>query len=413
MNITMPPFGAPRFLLALATIAATVALLLATVPAAAQSNGTISGTVSNATTGEPLAGATVTLSRFDSPTRPSVDVTTTTAADGRYSFSDVDTSDGFVYAVSVVYDGVLYGSGMLRFQGQPTLTSDIEVFEGTPDQSIVRLQARGLILTSVDPDDGILAITDVFAFEITGNRALIADEDGRTLRFSIPETALQVTPRPGFDFGVPSIEGATVFATSALRPGTANASLDYTLPYTGSRAELPVRTDYPTGILRILVPAGAGMDDVSVSAQSVTLLDQGLVTIGERDYHVWTTDALQPERPLTLTVSGLPGSGFVPNRLRTVEPALLVFAALAAASALTGFVVVRRGLHHPRPIVVAPELAVPLETRREELANELRELEATHEQGGLDQTSYRVERRRILEELRGISRQMRGLGDDE
>jgi hypothetical protein len=75
--------------------------------------------------------------------------------------------------------------------------------------------------------------------------------------------------------------------------------------------------------------------------------------------------------------------------------------------------VIRRGLHHERPVVLAPALAVPVETRREQLVVELRQLESDWQGRSVAESDYRAARRAILEELRRISRQLRGVGEDE
>src|SRR3712207_6452364 len=96
------PNPRPSHRLLLLAALAVVALSGATSPpAVAQSDGTITGVVTNSTTGKPVADLDVTLSQFTSPTSDSVDTTVTTDATGRYTFSNVDTADGFVYATSV------------------------------------------------------------------------------------------------------------------------------------------------------------------------------------------------------------------------------------------------------------------------------------------------------------------------
>jgi hypothetical protein len=413
MTLRLNPHRLPvRPISPLALAAAMLLCAISTPPASAQATGNISGTVTNATTNQPVAGATVTLSQFASQSAESVDTTTTTDQQGQYAFPAVDTSDGFVYATSVTYAGALYSSGMLRFEGVDALTGNIIVFEGTTDPSIVRLTARAVILAGVDPEQRSVTVTDLYVFAVTGDRAFVAGEDGRTLRFSVPPSAIEVSPRPGFNFGNVSIEGNTVYATSALRPGEANASLDYVIPYAERLVELPLTAEYPTSVLRVLLPVD-GDGDLRATADGVTLLDEGIIPIEGQQYHMWTTEALQPGQPMTLTFTGLPRAAGGREQLRTLEPALLAFVVLALASAVTGWLVVKRGLHRPRPVVVAPAVAVSLDTRRGELTDELRRLEAAWQAGSMEEPAYRTDRRAILEELRAISRRYRGLGDDE
>lgn len=405
-----------RLLIAFALLAVTSALVPAT---AAETNGRISGTVTNGTTGQPIGGATVTASRFDQQptggTMPqSIDVTTTTAEDGSYAFEGLDTADGLVYAISVSYQGILYSSGMVQISSTPEQTSDISVYETTPDQSAITLSSRGLLLNAVDRETGAATITDVFSFNNTGNMTVVAGDDGRTLRFSVPSNAAEVGPRAGFDFGTPSLEGTTVYATSPLRPGVANpASFNYTVPYSGSSFEITIAADYPTDDLRILLPADADGAGPRVSAGSRQLLDNGIVPIGGQQYHVWSTGSLAAGDSLSLRFVDLPATSAENRGLSTIEPAVIAIIALLAAAATAGWVVSRRKLYAPRPVTVAPVLAETLDARRAALTDELRGLEAAHAAGDIEEEAYRSSRRMILEDLRRISRSMRGIGDDE
>ena len=396
-----------------------VAILLVPATTQADTNGRISGTITNGTTNAALADATVTASRFDqmpsgNTVPESVDVTTTTAADGSYAFEGLDTADGLVYAISVTYEGVLYSSGMVQISTTPEQTADITVYETTADQAAITLASRGLLLNAVDKDSGAVTITDVFSFENTSNRTIVADEDGRTLRFSVPANSAEVGPRAGFDFGTPSLEGATVFATSPLRPGVANpASLNYTIPYTGSTFDIELVADYPTTEMRLLLPVDANGDGPAVAAESRQLLDNGIIPIGDSQYHVWSTGSLNAGDTIRLRFSNLPSASSSGRALSTVAPALIALLALAGAAAIAGLVISRRKLNEPRPVTVSPLIAETIDERREMLTAELRALEAAYASGEIDEATYAPSRRAILEDLRRISRAMRGIGDDE
>jgi hypothetical protein len=128
---------------------------------------------------------------------------------------------------------------------------------------------------------------------------------------------------------------------------------------------------------------------------------------------LWTAQNIPAGQQLALTINNLPNFEPNRNRLNTAEPALLVGFALLLATALTTWVVMRRGLYRPRPVVLQPQIAVPLEERRVELAEQLRALENDHALGRVAGRPYEDERRAILEQLRHLSRQARGIGTDE
>jgi hypothetical protein len=203
-----------------------------------------------------------------------------------------------------------------------------------------------------------------------------------------------------------------VLVSTPLRPGTTSVVLDYSLHYDGEELELDLPTAYDTETVQILIPVGLTEEEIDVTAGSAPLLDAGVATIGGRDYHIWSVRGLSAGDQLALTITGLPRPPSA-NRLSTLEPAIVAGLALAIAVAVTGWIVVQRGLARPRPIALSPAASVPLDVRREQLSTELRRLEADRVAGEVDEGAYATHRRTILEELRRISRQYRGLGDDE
>lgn len=383
-------------------------------PVAAQTtDGVLTGVITNATTEQPVADIEVALSKFDS-TGFLEGLTTTSGPDGAFRFEDLDTTDGLVYAASVRYRNVVYFSGMIQFDEGLEQQTEVLVYETTLDQGVVQLQSRGLILTGVSAAEGIVSMLDVFVIQNNSALTLVADDEAHTVRFPVPRNALDVTPLPGFDFGTPNIEGATVFATTPLPPGETTATLGYTVPYTGERLTIEVGNVYQTAEFRLLVPVNlpAGIAAITISGAGIT--EAGVVEVGSEEYRLYFGPAnAQPGSRLRFTYQSLPMSAVQPNSLNVWAPALIAAAVGVAGAAIALYLVIKRRLYMPRPVVFQPEAAHALESRREELVDELRELETAHEAGGLDPTQYQSLRREILERLRLISRQQRGLGLDE
>ena len=394
-------------------IAVTV-LALAPYTAGAQSPGIVRGKVIDATTGGAVSGATVELSRFEgNPPALVSSTTTTTSANGSYRFEGLDTTGGIVWVTSVTYQGVLYSSGMIRFQDGEDQQRDLTVYDTTTDPSGLGVSSRGLVISGIDSSTGQLSVVDIFALRLTGSRALGPNADGRTVRFAVPDSALEVTPMPGFDFGTPSIESAIVYSSAPLAPGDSSASLGYTLPYTGNSVAFDLKPLYQTDAVRILIPVSGGefTNTITLTGQGFTA--GGVVTVGNRDYQLWSSGAIAADQPLQVRIGNLPPFEPKLNRLRSFEPAVVAVIALLLATGLTVWVVMKRGLHRSRPVMLAPVLGAPLEERRAELAERLRTLEREHADGELDERTYAAERRGILEQLRQLSRQARGIGDDE
>jgi hypothetical protein len=386
--------------------------LASTSTAGAESHGVVQGIVTNGTTGEPVPNTIVTLSSFNADGLIG-DVETTTDDDGGYRFEGLDTADGIVHAVSTNYLGVLYSSGMLLLNETASLTSDLSVYETTTDAGVVTIESRGIILTTLFPEDGQANIIDVFVLRNDSRLTLVVNDQARTNAFPVPTNAIEVSPLPGYDFGQPSIEGATVYATTPLRPGTSTASLGYSMPYLGTRLPLEVGNVYRTEVFRVLVPislAGQG-DQVRVTGNGVT--DQGLVEIGSETYHLWEVPGVDAGGRLRLAFEGLPVSAVEANTLSKLQPVIVATAAVVVTIVAAAVIVRRRELWRPRPVVLAPVLVTSLEERREVLVSDLRSLETAREEAVIEPAVYERERRLILEELRVISRRSRGLGDDE
>jgi 5-hydroxyisourate hydrolase-like protein (transthyretin family) len=392
-----------------------VALATAWLPAlaAAENDGQVSGVVVNGTSNTPLADIEVTLSKFASQSPESEDIRTTTDQDGRFSFANLDTNSGLVYAASARYERVLYSTGMLRLSEEPSLETTLTVFETTRDESVVSVQARGVIITAIDGEEGIVSVADAYILSNPSVLTFIGDEEGRAVRFTVPENTLEVSPLPGYDFSGVSLVDDVIHTSAPLRPGTANATLQYQIPYSDTTLNIPLRADYQTTLLRVLLPVEGSTEGVALQASGATLIDQGLVTIEGREYHVWLAGEQAAGKSLTVSLTNLPRTLVEPNILRTTEPAIIAFLMLAIATGLTGLVIVKRGLHQPRPVTLAPQAAAPLDVRRADLSAKLRDLEESWNAGEVEESAYRVSRKRILEELRLISRQYRGLGEDE
>ena len=391
----------------------TVAVLLlsaASVNAQATNDGTISGTITNQTTGQPQPDLDVTLSAFT--TEGLVAEFETSADDsGSFSFDELDTTDGIVYAASVTYRGVLYSSGMIQFQGASDQTTAIDVFETTTDRSVVGVNSRGIVLSELDPESGRATILDITSLTVAGDQTFVAGDTGRSVEFPIPRNAATPTLMPGFDFGTAVIENSVLYASSALRPEGGSATLRYPVQYTGTSFGIDVLNAYPTETFRVLIPVDLTGTANPIAVSGAGLEDEGTTTIGEVDYHVWTATDLRGGGTIRIGFSSLPESSFQPNQLRILEPTIMAGLALMTATALTVVVVRRKGISEPEPALEASVTAAFIESR-EELVLQLQELQDEYDNGIVDEELFLSERRLLLERLRTVSRHLRETPED-
>ena len=215
------------------TIVALAAVLLLGASAFA---ATITGTVTNKTTGKPSAGDNVDLLALQQGM--SVLASTKTDSKGSFSFKVDDT--GSPHLVRVTHDGVSYFPAGGPMQSGTTSTS-LEVYDGagkvdgiSTNVDVVRYQSDG----------SNLQVMELFAVKNASNppRALNGD---KTYEFYLPDGAQidQVLVQgPG---GMPittsaASQGKNKYAFSyAIKPGETRFEVAYHLPYSGQASFAP------------------------------------------------------------------------------------------------------------------------------------------------------------------------------
>ena len=147
----------------------------------------ISGTVTNQTTGQPLANSAVELGIFDDTTL--LESRTATAdATGFYRFTELPTDATLFYVARVTYGsaGTGYSSEPGQFSpSQTALNLPIAIYETTTDGSGVSADRFHLI---VEFDSDTMLIAELMVFSLSGNRAYAGDGTG-VLRFTLPAGA--------------------------------------------------------------------------------------------------------------------------------------------------------------------------------------------------------------------------------
>lgn len=380
-------------------------------------NGTVTGTVKNGTAnGGSVASLTVTLQRFQRMNDVQ-NFTTTTGDDGSFSFSGLAVASDEAYLAVITYKDVEYTSDAIFLSNDPNGKAEITVYETTTDPSVLSLTSRGVVISGTDPKTGVLSMLEVLAIDISGDHTYVG-ADNAVLKIALPPNAAQVSPQPGFNFGDPRFEnGSVLVTTGAITPGSHSAMIAYTVPYTDSTATLNIGTAMPTKTFHALVKDG------TYTISSPSLKDDGTVNLGTDKFRVLTVDNPAAGDTIALNVSGLPKpeTGGISRTLLYVGIGAGV--ALAAAAGLIFLTIQRRKRATPQPATAAPVASAPvpdpaaktanLEDERLGLAAELNELDDRHAAGTIEDEDYESRRGEILEQLRGISRRMHGLGDAE
>lgn len=300
----MPGFGEDLTedeLRAVAGHVRNLALLSSAEPPGAESPtaGSVAGLVTNGTGGAGIpAGLEVTLHGFDDQAEV---VTRTTRVDrqGAYAFDEVENAPGRLFVVTVLYQGVLYGTEIAHMPEAGASTDiPLAIFETTTDPSAGRIDRLHLLLQF--PSEETVEIVELWLVSNSGDRTVATTEGEGLLQVSLPPGAAQLSFEEGERFR--DVPGGFV-DTFPLRPGDGSGQLtfSYQLPYP-RRLELERTFPLAVAAAVILVPDGGP----EVSGPGV--IDAGVRQVGEIVLHQYEVGPISAGEPVALTLSGRPPS---------------------------------------------------------------------------------------------------------
>jgi mono/diheme cytochrome c family protein len=356
---------------------------------------TVSGRITNGTTGEPVASeATATLRGFTEDLNITVTLTDTVDDEGRYSFDLTDIPQDWFFRTSIDYTGIDYGSdfGQINFD-QPDLDLPVIVYETSTDPDLVNIEQVHIILAF---GEDIVDVSEVYVASYDGAAVFVGEtgqvEDG-TFRISLPDDAEDINFSRGFgsvDSFIPANEMVPVEAgwadTMPLRPGTGTLNLlaQYTLPYDGG-ASFSHPLNYPTSLVNLVIP------DIGVSLENDSgWQDTGQRAMGNNSVSTFALSALPANEILNVNLEGRPRtSSPVPTDLandNTTE--IIVGAAIALLVVLVAIVLIRQWQTVPVPV-----------TDRYLLLEEIAALDDAYDAGEISQSQYQEEREALKAEL--------------
>ncbi len=278
------------------TLRIMLAVLLLGAWAAAAS---LTGTVTNRTSGKPAAGDSVALIKLGQGMEESGSVKTDSS--GRFSIPLDDPSTP--HLVRVTHQGVAY------FKPAPpgSTSADVDVYD------VVARSLDGVTLTadvmSIQADNANLQVTRLFVISNSSAppRTLMGD---RPFEFYLPEGAqidsgMAAAPggMPLNKDPVPTSEKNRYYFAFPLRPGETRFQVTYHLPYSGQASFQP-RTASPLQHLVIMLPKSMQFQSTAGSFQSAN----------DKDANVQVVESVQPGQQIAFSVSGTgsvraPGGG--------------------------------------------------------------------------------------------------------
>ena len=266
------------------------ALCLLMAAALAPAAAAVSGTVVNKSTGQPVAGALVTLYTIgEQGMQPAGSVKS--GAEGRFQI-DADVQGPAL--LQAIYDGVVY-TRMLA-PGSPTTGVEVDVYDTTAKPDGVAVEQHMVLL---EPISGILHVSESILVRNSSDRAFYDAEKGAFRVWIPPETRgaprLMVTAPQGMpvsrDLVKVSDDGVWKIDVP-LKPGETRFDITYVLP----DAEPLVFTGkvlHGGRAVRLVTPDG------------VTLSGEGVAQIGEEPQtHAKVYEVSGREYSVTITGTG-------------------------------------------------------------------------------------------------------------
>jgi hypothetical protein len=260
-------------------------LLLASVCFA----GTVSGTVTNGTTGQPAAGVQVILIQLQGTMQPVAN--TTTDAKGHYQITS-DVLGTAPMLLRAVYRGVNY------HQPVPvgTTNADLEVFEPTDKTTAFSITAHAIILQPTGTD---LEVGEEFNIVNNTTPPVAYYRAGGSFLFTLPAGAQVSEVSAGGSAGMPVLQTPIDKGNGVqgidfpFRPGDSEVRITYHVPYPSNATTLKTSSPYDaTNVAYFAAPS------MKVTADGFSAAGQ------EQGYIAYLRKSVPANTKLTASISG-------------------------------------------------------------------------------------------------------------
>jgi mono/diheme cytochrome c family protein len=355
--------------------------------------GTITGKLSNGTSGSTVpANQEVSLRIFDN-FQEQHPLTATVKADGTFAFDDLDLPEGRAFIVTTRYADVLYASEVAEVAAD-TKTYDlpITIYETTTDAASLTIDRLHIVF---DFQGGAVQVGELVDISNNSAKAYVgAASGGPTLQLPLPAGYSELTFQDG-QIGDRYQKTADGFAdTLPIVPGADSRQilLSYKLPYTDSLTLSQV-LPYSVGTLNFLVP------DVGVTISGDNLADSGVSDVQGGRFHTYTRAGLPANAPFAITLSGQPtaiSSGSAP--IATAGPNWRNILIGILSLALVASIIAYWWTGQMEKTETVKAGGNPAETLLDAIAR----LDDEFEAGKLDEAKYQARREKLKAELRRV-----------
>jgi hypothetical protein len=336
-------------------------------------------------------------------------ITLTTDAQGRYSFSALESDSSVQYAVYTLYQGAQYFTDLIDLSKKADQQINLTVYDATTSTANLAVVQATILLDKPNAQSGMLTVSEDFFFENLGLTTYVGSLDSsqgkpNALLFSLPPDARFLTLDDSFN-GYKNVQVNTGFAsTAAVPPGTSRFSFSFQVPYSGTNYQFSYQTVYPTVLLSVLTPL-----NILTTPQGLT--SQGPNNTQSGTYQMFNAQTLGASKSVSLHLAGLPLPVKAPQV--AVNPGLIwlvvLLILLMALVGVCGYLYnTRRRAASAQKRAASPrKSATPLVGKKtagskEELLKEMLELDKAYEVGKLKKAVYQEQRARLKARLRAL-----------
>jgi 5-hydroxyisourate hydrolase-like protein (transthyretin family) len=401
-----------RLIVALTCTLALFVLFPPVAKAIGVATGQISGQLLNGSQNNaPVANQSVTLQMAQGNSSRDL-IMLTTDDQGRYAFSALESDSSVQYALYTLYQGAQYFTDLINLSKNADQQVNLTVYDATTSTSDLAVVQTTILLDKPNAQSGLLTVSEDFFFENLGLTTYVGSLDAshgkpNALLFSLPPNARFLTLDDSFN-GYKNTQVDIGFAsTAAVPPGTSRFSFSFQVPYSGTNYQFSYQAVYPTVALSIFTPL-----NILTTPQGLT--SKGPSNTKSGTYQMFQTQTLGAGKSVSLQLAGLPIPKAASQAQTTVNPGLIwlvvlliVLMALAGAGGYLYNTRRRRVASikkkkAPASKNAAPSLSKKAVVSKEELLQDMLELEKAYEAGKLKKATYQERRARLKARLRNL-----------
>ena len=251
--------------------------------------GTVSGTVTNGTTGKPADGVDVILIQLQGTMQPVAN--TKTDAQGHYQITN-DVLGTAPMLLRAVYRGVNYHEPV----PPGTTNVNVQVFEPTDKASAINVTAHFIVL---QPNGTDLTVGEEFNVANNTNPPLAYYRSGGSFLFKLPKNAQITQVTAGVASGLPVVE-------TPIDKGNGEQAVDYPFRPGDSEVRIAYRVPYPSNQTTLDTVSPYAAEQVGYAAPPTLHVDaQGFSAGGTaQGYNLYLRRSVPANAELTASVSG-------------------------------------------------------------------------------------------------------------